>query len=130
MSAVWSHSSFSGERVACHCENKQWRASGQSIGQERAGGTVAVAVAVSAAATYTVQQVKFDTDRIPFSAVDGRLASMSDLLEGVETPGAAVSKRAEDAAQVVTEDDVHEKGTVDEAGAVENVVVLVFDLVL
>ena len=47
---------------------------------------------------------------------------MPDLLKGVETPGAAVSIRAEDAAQVVTKDDIHKKGTVDEVGVVENVI--------
>ena len=45
----------------------------------------------------------------PFSVVDDCRASVLDLLEGVETPGAAVSKHAKDAAQVVTKDDVHKK---------------------
>ena len=81
-------------------------------------------------ATYPVQQVKLDTDGIPLGALDFCLASIPNLLERIETPGATLSKRAEDGAQVVTNDDVHEKSTVDEAGAVENVVVLGFDFLL
>jgi hypothetical protein len=88
------------------------------------------AKATAIAATYPVQQVKLDTDSIPLGAVNFCLASLPNLFKGVETPGATFSKRAEDGAQVVTENDVHEKGAVDEAGAVENVVVLRFDELL
>jgi len=81
-------------------------------------------------ATYPVQQVKLDTDGIPLGAVDFGLAALANLPEGVEAPVATLSKSTEDGAQVVTEDDVHEKGAVDETGAVKNVVVLGFDLLL
>ena len=80
--------------------------------------------------TYPVQQVELDTDNIPFSAFDYGLASFPNLFEGIETPGATFSKCTEDGAQVVTNDHVHEKGTVDETGAVKNVVVLGFDILL
>ena len=80
------------------------------------------------AITYPVQQVELDTDGVSLSAFDFCLASFPNLLEGVKTPGITVSKRAEDSAQVVAKDDIHEIGTVNEACAVENVVVLGFDL--
>lgn len=80
--------------------------------------------------TYPVQQVELDTDGIPLGAVDFCLASIPNLLEGVEIPGATLSKRAEDGTQVVTDDHIHEKGAIDEASAVENVVVLRFELLL
>ena len=80
--------------------------------------------------TYPVQQVELDTDGIPLGAVDFCLASIPNLLEGVEIPRATLSKRAEDGTQVVTDDNVHEKGAVDKTGAVENVVVLRLELLL
>ena len=85
---------------------------------------------VTIAITYPVQQVELDADGIPLSAFDFCPASFPNLLEGGETPGTTVSKRAENSAQVVTEDDIQEIGTVNEACAVENVVILRFELLL
>ena len=82
------------------------------------------------AITYPVQQVEFGTDGIPLRAFDFCLPSFPDLLEWGETPGTTVSKRAENSTQVVTEDDIHEIGTVNEACAVENVIILCLDLLL
>jgi hypothetical protein len=115
--------SSSSERVACHC-NEATEVLCEYEKKDRGAEDTATT------GTYPVQQVKLDTDGIPLGAVDCCLASAPDLLKGVEIPGASLSKRAEDSAQVVTDDDVHEKDAVDETGAVENVVVLRFKLIL
>ena len=115
-----SQSSSLVDRVACHCNREK----GDVVGQQSARKTTIIAI------IYPVQQVELDTDGIPLSAIDFRLAGFPNLLEGVETPGTTISERAENCAQVVTEDDIHEIGTVNEACAVENVVILCFDLLL
>jgi len=107
---------------------REWRATAEELCEHDKKDRGAGATVITG--TYPVQQVKLDTDGIPLGAVDFCLASSPNLLEGVEIPGATLSKRAEDGTQVVTDDDIHEKGAVDETGAVENVVVLRFKLLL
>jgi len=99
---------------------REWRATVTTEGQREREET-------ENGITYPVQQVELDTDGIPLCALDFCLTSVPNLPEGVEAPGAGLSIGTEDSTQVVTEDDVHEKCTVDETRAVENVVILVFD---
>ena len=80
--------------------------------------------------TYSVEKIKLDADAVAFCTRTNSLATFTDLLEWIEAPLTALAESAQDAREIIAENDVHEEGTVDESGTVENVVVLESQLLL